>query len=452
MAARIGAFRQMKVSLKWLSAVDLDLMAFYRTVDGRVGGVFSANYAGGSMGDLNAFPFMQLSDDAGVGASAGENQEDMLIADLDQLQELWICAINFTDALSEAENFFADYGAQVEVVTDSGEQHVFPLDSEEAGCCAVLCKFVAGEEGAELSAANAVMDLARFQAEAPGAAALDLASKGGGGEVRIGAFTQMKVSLCWTAAVDLDLMAFYRAKDGRTGGVYSDHYSGGNMGELNAFPFMQLSEDAGLDAKGGDFQEDMLVASLDDLEELWICAVNYTDAKAERTRSFASFGPRVELLTDTGESHSMELACQDEGAFAVLCRFQAGEEGAQVMGADQVMDYARFKTEVPGAQGLDLFSKRDPAAPPAPTMPLPRPGQDPAPAPEPGVEGKPWIVTLLLWFILGPFGVHRFFTGHIGLGVLQLCTGGLCMLFWLYDGYLLLTGEYRDADGNELQK
>jgi TRAP-type C4-dicarboxylate transport system permease large subunit len=36
-------------------------------------------------------------------------------------------------------------------------------------------------------------------------------------------------------------MAFYKAKDGRVGGVYSDNYAGGSLGNLNAFPYIQLS-------------------------------------------------------------------------------------------------------------------------------------------------------------------------------------------------------------------
>jgi len=51
-----------------------------------------------------------------------------------------------------------------------------------------------------------------------------------GEKADIGSFNQLKVSLIWTSAVDLDLMAFCKTKDGRTGGVYSDNYSGGSLG------------------------------------------------------------------------------------------------------------------------------------------------------------------------------------------------------------------------------
>ena len=89
-----------------------------------------------------------------------------------------------------------------------------------------------------------------------------------GTSAQLGAFNQLKVSLVWTSAVDLDLMAFYKTRDGRIGGVYSDNYNGGTLGELNAFPFMELSGDEGVGAKGGDNREELRITKLDDIEEL----------------------------------------------------------------------------------------------------------------------------------------------------------------------------------------
>ena len=71
-----------------------------------------------------------------------------------------------------------------------------------------------------------------------------------GTKADIGAFKQINVSLVWNAAVDLDLMAFYRTRDGRTGGIYSDNYQGGSLGALDAFPYIQLSGDAGVGGVG----------------------------------------------------------------------------------------------------------------------------------------------------------------------------------------------------------
>ncbi|MBC6474777.1 MAG: hypothetical protein GDA48_19870 [Hormoscilla sp. GM102CHS1] len=93
---------------------------------------------------------------------------------------------------------------------------------------------------------------------------------------------QLMAKLKWTAAVDLDLMAFYKAKDGRVGAVFSENYSGGSMGSLNSFPFIQLSEDAGAGATGGAHEEILHITKLEDLAEVYICTIDFTGARQNR--------------------------------------------------------------------------------------------------------------------------------------------------------------------------
>lgn len=175
--ADIGAFKQIRVSLIWTSPVDLDLMAFYKTKDGRIGGVYSDNYAGGSLGNVNKFPFIELSGDEGVGASGGDNSEEMRIMKLDDYESLYICALNFTDASSGSSHVFADYDARVEVVTDHGEKHTVALDSRSPGPVAVLCRFEAGMITNSLINDSEVLMLDEFRSKIPGADKLKLASK-----------------------------------------------------------------------------------------------------------------------------------------------------------------------------------------------------------------------------------------------------------------------------------
>lgn len=64
---------------------------------------------------------------------------------------------------------------------------------------------------------------------------------------------------------------------------------------------------------------------------------------------------------------------------------------------------------------------------------------------------KDWLVTLLLCLFLGGMGVHRFYVGKIGTGVLQLVTLGGCGIWTLIDFIMILTGNFTDQDGNAIK-
>lgn len=67
-------------------------------------------------------------------------------------------------------------------------------------------------------------------------------------------------------------------------------------------------------------------------------------------------------------------------------------------------------------------------------------------------EGKDWLTTLLLCIFLGYLGVHRFYTGHTGLGIIQLLTFGGCGIWTLIDIILIATDAFKDSQGNPLVK
>jgi TM2 domain-containing membrane protein YozV len=68
------------------------------------------------------------------------------------------------------------------------------------------------------------------------------------------------------------------------------------------------------------------------------------------------------------------------------------------------------------------------------------------------VSDKEWLAALLLCFFVGAFGVHRFYTGHIAIGVIQLLTFGGCGIWVLIDLILIITGAMKDAQGRPLRK
>ncbi len=68
------------------------------------------------------------------------------------------------------------------------------------------------------------------------------------------------------------------------------------------------------------------------------------------------------------------------------------------------------------------------------------------------VSEKEWLVTLLLCLFLGGLGIHRFYTGHTVIGIIQLFTVGGCGIWALIDFILILVGSFKDAQGRPLKR
>jgi TM2 domain-containing membrane protein YozV len=67
-------------------------------------------------------------------------------------------------------------------------------------------------------------------------------------------------------------------------------------------------------------------------------------------------------------------------------------------------------------------------------------------------NGKDWLTALLLCIFLGGLGIHRFYTKSTAIGVVQLLTLGGCGIWTLVDFIMILTGSYKDGDGQQLVK
>lgn len=67
------------------------------------------------------------------------------------------------------------------------------------------------------------------------------------------------------------------------------------------------------------------------------------------------------------------------------------------------------------------------------------------------VSEKGFVPTILLCFFLGMFGIHRFYVGKIGTGILQLLTFGGFGIWTLIDFIIIVCGNFTDKSGAQIK-
>ena len=60
---------------------------------------------------------------------------------------------------------------------------------------------------------------------------------------------------------------------------------------------------------------------------------------------------------------------------------------------------------------------------------------------------KAFVTTVLLCLFLGLLGVHRFYVGKVGTGILQLLTFGGLGIWALIDFVMIVCGSFKDGQG-----
>lgn len=68
------------------------------------------------------------------------------------------------------------------------------------------------------------------------------------------------------------------------------------------------------------------------------------------------------------------------------------------------------------------------------------------------VSVKSRLLTFLLCLFLGEFGVHRFYAGKIGTGLIYLITGGFFGIGYIIDLVMIAVGSFTDKTGAFVEK
>jgi len=140
---------------------------------------------------------------------------------------------------------------------------------------------------------------------------MDLVQKGA--TANIAAIKQLLITLTWSIAADFDLAAVYEAKDGRKGMVYF-----GDKGDMNAFPFINLDEDAGVGDAAGDNAETMRVVNMDDMDKIHIICWDYGQVQKGAPARFDGSDVKLAIMDDTGTDHAVVLETGTTGNVAVV--------------------------------------------------------------------------------------------------------------------------------------
>lgn len=65
---------------------------------------------------------------------------------------------------------------------------------------------------------------------------------------------------------------------------------------------------------------------------------------------------------------------------------------------------------------------------------------------------KDWLITLLLCLFCGGIGIHRYYVGKIGTGILYTLTLGIFGIGTLVDLIKIVMGKFTDKNGNYIQR
>ena len=161
---------------------------------------------------------------------------------------------------------------------------------------------------------------------------------------------QLKVNLYWSSKTDLDLCIFFRKKNGEVGGVFSNEYRNkrSDLGSRDNFPYILHLGDNKEPAPGGEDSEQINIYRLDDIDEAFICVLNYAAAIEGEDVTYAQESGRIELKSDSSDYLEVLADSSESGHVYSVCSIKNKDGQFTLKKEDQVMSLGKAFDEIPG--------------------------------------------------------------------------------------------------------
>lgn len=133
--AELGGITGCMLSLTWTAAADFDIAAVYKPKSGDAGMVYF-----GKKGSLNEFPFMQIGEDQGVGDTAGDNKEELRIANFADMENIWLICWDYGAIQAGTPARFEGSDVHIGLMDDTGTEHDVALDGNGLGNVCIVAQ------------------------------------------------------------------------------------------------------------------------------------------------------------------------------------------------------------------------------------------------------------------------------------------------------------------------
>ena len=101
-------------------------------------------------------------------------------------------------------------------------------------------------------------------------------------------------------------------------------------------------------APGGEETEQINIASLTDIEQAFVCIVNYDAAIDQRDVTYADEGGRVEVQSDSGDYLEVLADSKDEGHVYCVCSIKNNDGDYALKNDCRVFFFSTAFDDIPG--------------------------------------------------------------------------------------------------------